>query len=357
MNLFFSLPEFPSSRRLEYFQYSVQYLDFSARFPVNSFLLIFDEFDYPGLFSLIITSVKIVNNANHSKPLLLKVDDVVDEVRGLPRPEDYDDFWYEGEDGLWYNEYDDGLEEGQWYEELDETEGYPKPDLSEVPQDEFEVEAEAETEEIPDLPAPAAPIKPSVDQAEIQAAKEAAKATQDAAKNILGGAMSLGGGLLGGMGAKQPQKPQQSQQPQQKPGQQSQQQSGLGGMLGGLMGAAKPQQQQNQQQKPKPPPQQQQQQKPPTSQTSQQQQKPAGPEEPCKPQATEKSESEKMEKEEKRERGVTFEDEVVEKKEREERQVNKTRTMRPKEKWEWAFNRILKNIEVRRRPSCLNSRT
>ena len=354
MNLFFSLPEFPSSRRLEYFQYSVQYLDFSARFPVNSFLLIFDEFDYPGLFSLIITSVKIVNNANHSKPLLLKVDDVVDEVRGLPRPEDYDDFWYEGEDGLWYNEYDDGLEEGQWYEELDETEGYPKPDLSEVPQDEFEVEAEAETEEIPDLPAPAAPIKPSVDQAEIQAAKEAAKATQDAAKNILGGAMSLGGGLLGGMGAKQPQKPQQSQQPQP---QQSQQQSGLGGMLGGLMGAAKPQQQQNQQQKPKPPPQQQQQQKPPTSQTSQQQQKPAGPEEPCKPQAAEKSENEKMEKEEKRERGVTFEDEVVEKKEREERQVNKTRTMRPKEKWEWAFNRILKNIEVRRRPSCLNSRT
>ena len=47
-------------------------------------------------------------------------------------------------------------------------------------------------------------------------------------------------------------------------------------------------------------------------------------------------------------RGVTFEDDVVEKKEREERQVNKTRTMRPKEKWEWAFNRILKNIEVRR---------
>ena len=55
-----------------------------------------------------------------------------EELRGLPRPEDYDDYWYEGEDGLWYNEYDDGLEEGQWYEELDETEGYPKPDLSEV---------------------------------------------------------------------------------------------------------------------------------------------------------------------------------------------------------------------------------
>ena len=46
-------------------------------------------------------------------------------------------------------------------------------------------------------------------------------------------------------------------------------------------------------------------------------------------------------------KGVTFEDEVIGGK-REERQVNKTRTMRPKEKWEWAFNRILKNIEVRR---------
>ena len=55
-----------------------------------------------------------------------------------------------------------------------------------------------------------------------------------------------------------------------------------------------------------------------------------------------------MEKETVKEGGkaVTFEDEVVGKKE--ERQVNKTRTMRPKEKWEWAFNRILKNIEVRR---------
>merc|ERR1719232_1200747 len=57
-----------------------------------------------------------------------------EEFQGLPRPADYDDFWYEGEDGEWYNEYDDQLEEGQWYQEVPEEEGYPKPDLSEVPQ-------------------------------------------------------------------------------------------------------------------------------------------------------------------------------------------------------------------------------
>ena len=36
----------------------------------------------------------------------------------VPRPVDYDDYWYEHEDGLWYNEYDDSLEEGQYYEEI-----------------------------------------------------------------------------------------------------------------------------------------------------------------------------------------------------------------------------------------------
>lgn len=34
-------------------------------------------------------------------------------------------------------------------------------------------------------------------------------------------------------------------------------------------------------------------------------------------------------------------------KQREERHINKTRTMRPKEKWEWAFGKIMNTIEVR----------
>ena len=56
-------------------------------------------------------------------------------------------------------------------------------------------------------------------------------------------------------------------------------------------------------------------------------------------------------------KGVTFEDEVQGKKEKEKTLINKTRTMRPKEKWEWAFNRILKDIEVRRPSPVSKSRT
>ena len=44
-------------------------------------------------------------------------------VKGLPKPIDYEDYWYEGDDGYLYNEYDDELEEGQFYEdELSKTE-------------------------------------------------------------------------------------------------------------------------------------------------------------------------------------------------------------------------------------------
>jgi hypothetical protein len=50
---------------------------------------------------------------------------------------------------------------------------------------------------------------------------------------------------------------------------------------------------------------------------------------------------------------VTFEETIEEeaaaaaaRRAKEERHINRTRTMRPKEKWEWAFNRILKNLEV-----------
>jgi hypothetical protein len=56
-------------------------------------------------------------------------------------------------------------------------------------------------------------------------------------------------------------------------------------------------------------------------------------------------------------KSVTFEETTQEEEEetarrllqeraKEERHINRTRTMRPKEKWEWAFNRILKNLEV-----------
>jgi hypothetical protein len=177
---------------------------------------------------------------------------------GLPRPSDYDDYWYEADDGMWYNEYDDELEEGQYYEEIPEEEGYPKPDLTAVVDEEPYVEPvptqhklpvskapPAQTQQqpkqvakpVPDKSKEAAELK-AAQEAEIKAAKEAAKAAGDAAKNILGGAM---GGLLGGLGGK----------PQQK-------QSGFS--IGGFgMGPKKPVAPNQQQQKKPPQPQQQQQ--------------------------------------------------------------------------------------------------
>ena len=106
---------------------------------------------------------------------------------GLPRPLDYDDYWSEGEDGLWYNEYDDELEEGQYYEEVPEEDGYPKPDLTAV---------EAVDEEVvPDVIQPPTVARPEEKQQrqrkesqtdidpDLRAAQEAAKAASDAAKN------------------------------------------------------------------------------------------------------------------------------------------------------------------------------
>merc|ERR1712106_975303 len=161
------------------------------------------------------------------------------EFKGLPRPEDYDDFWYQAEDGLWYNEYDDQLEEGQFYEEIQEEDGYPKPDLSEVESCDDEV---PETQKLEEKEKPTPKItQEKISQPtdpELKAAQDAAKAAQDTAKNLLGGAMSFGGGLLGGVTGEKPQ----------------QQQQGFGfGGLGGIMGPAKPQQQQKKEQpKPKP---------------------------------------------------------------------------------------------------------
>ena len=45
-----------------------------------------------------------------------------DTSNALPKPSDYEDYWYEGEDGQWYNEYDDELDEGQYYaDKTDDT--------------------------------------------------------------------------------------------------------------------------------------------------------------------------------------------------------------------------------------------
>ena len=312
-------------------------------------------------------------------------------AKGLPRPLDYDDYWYEADDGLWYNEYDDELEEGQFYEEIPEEEGYPKPDLTAV-EDEQVPDVEEVVPEPTPTPQPTEPVKakeaakpsdPEMD-AEMKAAAEAAKAAGDAAKNLLGGAMSFGGGLLGGLGGK----PQQQKQ-----------QSGFGfGGLGGMMGGQQPKPAQKKEQ-PKPKPQMKKQEAveaapPKKGDSVAAQEKPAADkvqneenqeetnkdikstdaqaknktdeisdakkstdnvaaaddgkaeaqdEKPAGPVSKQPSEDSK--------KSVTFQEEEEKKKVREERHINKTRTMRPKEKWEWAFSRIMKNLEVRVEPT------
>ena len=296
---------------------------------------------------------------------------------GLPRPIDYDDYWYEAEDGLWYNEYDDELEGDQFYEEVPEEDGYPKPDLSAVEQlDTFE-EEQVEEEPVPPPPTMKSENEQSFndkktqDQAkdnaeldnDIKAAQEAAKAAGDAAKNLLGGAMNFGGGLLGGLGAKQSQK---------------QQSFGMG-VFG--LGSISPQQKQADKKEPmktKPVIKKQgafEKKEEETEQIHVKEEKPdhttkeklkaeVVKKEDAKKEVVKKEEVKKEDvkkeddkleskKEEsltdndENKKSVTFKDSMEEKKVRDERHINKTRTMRPKEKWEWAFTRIMNRFEVR----------
>ena len=318
---------------------------------------------------------------------------------GLPRPLDYDDYWYEGEDGLWYNEYDDELEEGQYYEEVPEEDGYPKPDLTAV---------EAVDEEVvPDVIQPPTVARPEEKQQrqrkesqtdidpDLRAAQEAAKAASDAAKNLLGGAMSFGGGFLGGLGG--------------AAGGKTQQKTGgggfglggfgLGGMMGGGAQAAKPATATSSS-KPKPVMKKQEAVVEPTVPIHKEEQASA----PGEPRPVGQQTNELGQHEEESEmhgrklsnaettsaekhdedsihisvaedsstattravtkdesldskKSVKFEEtrreeveeearRLLQERAKEERHINRTRTMRPKEKWEWAFNRILKNLEV-----------
>ena len=131
----------------------------------------------------------------------------VEALKGLPRPADYEDYWYEGEDGLMYNEYDDELEEGQFYAE---------PVLaSKLKPNEFKNKNE-------DAAATAA-------SEASKAAEEAAKAAAEASKNLLKGMSGLGGGFMDSLSSGT------------KPKADTKSQSGFGfGGLGGLFGSTEP---------------------------------------------------------------------------------------------------------------------
>ena len=131
----------------------------------------------------------------------------VEVKKGLPRPTDYEDYWYEGEDGLMYNEYDDELEEGQFYAEPVPA---SKPKLNESINKTEDAAAKAASEAS-------------------KAAEEAAKAAAEASKNLLKGMSGLGGGFMDSLSSGT--KPKADTKPQ----------SGFGfGGLGGLFGSTEP---------------------------------------------------------------------------------------------------------------------
>merc|ERR550532_1324620 len=134
--------------------------------------------------------------------------------KGLPRPADYEDYWYEYE-GLWYNEYDDELEEGQFYEEpsAEEVKRKKEADARKV----AEAEAKRAKEEA------ARKAKEEAARKAAEAAKQAKEASQKAMKgmsNLFGGGAKSGeqkksggfgmGGMFGGKEADKKPAPQQA---------------------------------------------------------------------------------------------------------------------------------------------------
>jgi hypothetical protein len=121
--------------------------------------------------------------------------------KGKPRPADYEDFWYEGDDGQMYNEYDDELEEGEYYVDDEQNAVY-----NELANGHIVAEGKAkkpkQNGEVllgPDPSKAAEEAAKAAAEEATKAAEEAAKAAAEASKNLLKGMSSLGGGLLGSM--------------------------------------------------------------------------------------------------------------------------------------------------------------
>ena len=129
--------------------------------------------------------------------------------KGLARPADYEDYWYEGDDGVMYNEYDDELGEGQFEEEPVTMNGNA---VAIKPQEAVKV----------------ADASKAAEEA-AKAAEEAAKAATEASKNLMKGMSGLGGNLMGSINNAA------------KPKTETKQAGGFGfGGLGGLFGAEPP---------------------------------------------------------------------------------------------------------------------
>ena len=136
-------------------------------------------------------------NASNTKASTISVDTQSKSMqKGLPKPSDYEDYWYEGEDGMWYNEYDDELEEGQFYEDSNANDASSAAE--EAKKKEEEAKKAAESKRIAEEEAKKAQEEAArVAREASKAAEDAAKAAKEASQNLMKGFSSMGGSMFG----------------------------------------------------------------------------------------------------------------------------------------------------------------
>ena len=129
-----------------------------------------------------------------------KLPDWCSAPKGVPKPVDYEDYWYEGEDGSWYNEYDDELYPGQYYVD---TKTDTQAENKKIEEEKRKAEEKRRVEEARKKAEEDA--KRAKEEA-TRKAKEAAKAAEEAAKEAKAAASNLMKGFGGGLFGKQEQK-------------------------------------------------------------------------------------------------------------------------------------------------------
>ena len=160
-----------------------------------------------------------------------------DSTNALPKPADYDDYWYDGGDGNWYNEYDDELLEGQYYVDKVDDQAADKQKAEEEKKKADAVKKAEDQRKAEEAKKKAEEEARKAKEAAEKAAKEAKAAAEEAAKEAQAAAKKMMQGFGGGLfGSKQD----------------SKKSSGMG--LGSMFGSAPAQEKKSPQPVTKPPP-------------------------------------------------------------------------------------------------------
>ena len=135
-----------------------------------------------------------------------KLPDWCSAPKGVPRPVDYEDYWYEGEDGSWYNEYDEELYPGQYYLETDKTDSQQANNKAKEEERRKAEEARKaeERRKVEETRRRAEEEARKAKEMAEKKAKEAAREAKAAASNLMKG---FGGGLFGSNLMSQPAQP------------------------------------------------------------------------------------------------------------------------------------------------------